>query len=223
MAIEAVIFDVDGTLIDTVDLHAASWREALHKWGVDVPHAQVRAQIGKGSDLLMPVFLPKEVVEAEGEEIEAYRKRIFMDDYLPRARPFPRVRDLFVRLREDRKKIVLASSAKGDELERYVELAGIGDIIQGATSSSDAEKSKPHPDIFMAALEQVAPFEAGQCIVIGDTPYDAEAAGKAGLATIGLLTGGFAAEDLRAAGCLELYWDPADLLAGYESSRLTAA
>lgn len=220
MAIEAVIFDVDGTLIDTVDLHAAAWRETLHRWGVDVPHAEVRAQIGKGGDQLMPVFLPKELVEKEGEEIEAFRKQLFMSDYLPRARPFPKVRDLFVRLREDRKKIVLASSAKGDELERYIELANIKDIIQGATSSSDAERSKPYPDIFLAALEEVSPFTAEQSVVIGDTPYDAQAAGKAGLRTIGVLAGGFPAEELRQAGCADLYWDAADLLEKYADSPL---
>lgn len=220
MPIEAVIFDVDGTLIDTVDLHAASWREALHKWGADVPHAEVRYQIGKGSDLLMPVFLPKDVVEKEGEEIEAFRKRIFMEDYLPRARPFPKVRDLFVRLREQRKRLVLASSAKEDELERYMDLANVRDIIQGATSSSDAEKSKPFPDIFLAALDKVAPFTAEQSVVIGDTPYDAEAAGKAGIRAIGMLAGGFPEADLKKAGCVELYWDPADLLEKLDQSLI---
>jgi HAD superfamily hydrolase (TIGR01509 family) len=217
---KAVVFDVDGTLIDTADLHAASWVEALRHFGREVSHAEVRRQIGKGGDQLMPVFLPQEVVERRGEEIERFRKDLFMRDCIGRARAFPAVPDLFRRIRAAGQRIVLASSAKGDELERHKEIAGIADLIEDATSSDDAERSKPYSDIFLAALERIAPIGAAEAVVVGDTPYGAEAAGKAGLRTVGVLCGGFPEADLRAAGCVAIYRDPADLLAHHDRSPL---
>ena len=217
---KAVIFDADGTLIDTVDLHAASWVEALRHFGRETTHEEVRRQIGKGGDQLMPVFLPQEVVERRGEEVEAFRKRLFMRDCIGKARAFPGVPDLFRRVRAAGQRVVLASSAKGDELERYKEIAGIAELVDAATSSDDAERSKPFPDIFLAALDRIAPIGAPDAVVVGDTPYDAEPAGKAGLRTLGVLCGGFPEADLRAAGCVAVYHGPVDLLANYERSPL---
>ncbi len=114
--IKGVIFDVDGTLIDSVDGHAAAWQETLARYGRVVPFEEVRSQIGKGGDQLMPVFLPKEMVERLGEQIERERLDLFKAKYLPRVRPFPEVRALFERIGADGKRIVLASSAKGEEL-----------------------------------------------------------------------------------------------------------
>jgi HAD superfamily hydrolase (TIGR01509 family) len=217
---KAVIFDVDGTLVDTVDLHTASWAETLRRFGCEVTHAEVRRQIGKGGDQLMPVFLPPETVERQGEEIEQARKDLFMREYIGKARAFPRVAELFRRLREDGQRIVLASSAKGDELERYAEIAGIQGLFDAATSSDDAERSKPYPDIFQAALRRIAPLGAGDAVVVGDTPWDAEAARKAGLRPVGVLCGGFPETELRAAGCIALYRGPAELLERYGDSPL---
>jgi HAD superfamily hydrolase (TIGR01509 family) len=217
---QAVIFDVDGTLVDTNDLHAASWAEAFRRFGHAVPEAEIRGQIGKGSDQLLPVFLPPEVVEREGKAIAEARSALFMQDYIGRARAFPGVRALFERLRAEGQRILLASSAKGEELERYKDVAGIGDLIDGATSADDAEHSKPSPDIFRAALAKLKPLPAEAALVVGDSPYDAEAAGKAGLRCVGLLCGGFPEAVLREAGCIALYRDPADLLAQYERSSL---
>lgn len=218
--VRAVVFDIDGTLIDSVDLHAGSWREALKHFGHDVPFDKVRAQIGKGGDLLMPALLPDEEVRRRGEEIEAFRKDLFKREYLPRVKPFPGVRDLFERIRADGRRIALASSAKGDELERYKEIAGIPDLLDAETSSDDAEKSKPHPDIFEAALSRLGGIAAAEVVAVGDTPYDAESAGKAGLRTIGVLCGGWPESELRAAGCVAIYRDPADLLRHYDRSPL---
>ncbi len=120
----------------------------------------------------------------------------------------------------DGKRIVLASSAKGDELQHYKQLAGIGDLLDAETSSDDADKSKPHPDIFAAAVAKLAGIEADAMVVIGDTPYDAEAAGKAGLRTIGVLCGGWPEDKLKEAGCIAVFKDPADLLAHYDASPL---
>jgi len=219
---KAVIFDVDGTLIDTVDLHAAAWVETFRRYGREVSHDEVRGQIGKGGDQLMPVFLPADLIERQGEEIEAFRKELFKRDYLPRARPFPGVRPLFERIRAAGQHIVLASSGKADEVEHYKKLADIADLIDDATSSDDAERSKPYPDIFQAALGRIAPIGPEDAVVVGDTPYDAEAAGKAGLRTVGVLCGGFPERDLRAAGCMAIYRDPEDLLRNYERSPLAS-
>jgi HAD superfamily hydrolase (TIGR01549 family) len=220
--INFVIFDVDGTLVDSVDLHARAWQEAFAHFGKDFPFERVRYQIGKGGDQLMPVFLSEEELEKFGEELEEYRGELFKRDYLPRVKGFPSVRELFERVRADGKRIALASSAKGDELETYKKLARIEDLVHEETSADDAEKSKPHPDIFVASLEQLGDPPREQAIVIGDTPYDAEAAGKAGLRTVGFLCGGFPEEDLRAAGCVEIYKDASDLLARYDSSPLAS-
>ena len=116
--------------------------------------------------------------------------------------------------------IALASSAKAEELQLYKKLTGVGDLIQAETSSDDAERSKPHPDIFVAAMERLDHPDPADVLVVGDTPYDAEAAGKAGLRTIGMLCGGFSEECLRDAGCIAVYRSPADLLARYDQSAL---
>lgn len=218
--LKAVIFDVDGTLIDSVDAHAESWRRVLAAHGRDVPFADVRHQIGKGGDQFMPVFLPKEVIERTGEAIEKERGDLFKREFLSGVRAFPGVRALFERVQEAGLRIALASSAKEDELGTYTEIAGIADLLDASTSSDDAEKSKPFPDIFEAALAKLPGVDPSEAIVVGDTPYDAEAANKAGVRTIGLLCGGFPEAELRAAGCVAIYKDPADLLAHFDASPL---
>ncbi|HEX8140537.1 MAG TPA: HAD family hydrolase [Pyrinomonadaceae bacterium] len=220
MLIKAVIFDIDGTLVDSVDLHAQAWKEAFKQFGKDIPYQQVRHQIGKGGDQLMPVFFSKEELEEFGEELEEYRSKIYKRDYLPRVRAFPGVRELFLKLKEDGKRVALASSAKGDELAAYKRIANIEDLVEEETSADDAERSKPHPDIFQAALDQLGDVDRSQAVVIGDTPYDAEAAGKLHLKTIGVRAGGFPDEELLAAGAISIYDDPADLLARYDDSIL---
>ena len=213
---DAVIFDVDGTLLDSVDYHARSWQETFARYGIDVPFAAVRSQIGKGGDQLMPVFVPPDRLEREGERIKDERAAHFKERYLPLVRPFPKVRELFERLRADGRRVVLASSGSREEVEGYKRIAGIADLIESDTSSDDAERSKPHPDIFLAALDKLGNPDPAGVVVVGDTPYDAQAAGKAGLTTIGVLCGGFPADDLRVAGCAALFRDPADLLARYD-------
>jgi HAD superfamily hydrolase (TIGR01509 family) len=216
--IKAVIFDIDGTLVDSVDLHAQAWKEAFKHFGKDVPYQQVRHQIGKGGDQLMPVFFSKEELEEFGEEMEEYRGKIFKRDYLPRVRAFPGVRELFLKIKEDDKRIALASSAKEEELKVYKKIAHIEDLVEEEASADDADRSKPHPDIFEAALKQLGDISVDEAVVIGDTPYDAEAAGKLRLRTIGVRCGGFPEEELLAAGAIAIYDDPADLLARYEES-----
>jgi HAD superfamily hydrolase (TIGR01549 family) len=218
--IKAVVFDIDGTLVDSVDLHAQAWKEAFKHFGKEIPFEEVRHQIGKGGDQLMPVFFSKKELDEFGEEMEKYRGELYKRDFLKRVSAFPRVRDLFLKIRDDGKRIALASSAKKDELTTYKKIARIEDLIEEETSADDADKSKPHPDIFEAALAQLGEVKPDEVIVVGDTPYDAEAAGKINLRTIGVLCGGFAEAELRAAGCVQIFKDPADLLERYEQSEI---
>jgi HAD superfamily hydrolase (TIGR01509 family) len=221
--IKAVLFDVDGTLIDSNDLHATAWRETFLRYGVDIPLDEVRGQIGKGGDNLIPSLLPRELVEAKQEEIEEYRSNLFKRDYLPRVVPFPGVRALFERIYADGKKIVLASSAKGEEVDFHLGVIGAGDLVAGTTSADDVEHSKPDPDIFAAALKKVAPLTPEDVLVVGDSPFDVEAACKLGLKTIGFRSGGFPDEVLLRAGAAELYDGAEDLLARYDQSLLARA
>jgi phosphoglycolate phosphatase-like HAD superfamily hydrolase len=213
----AALFDVDGTLVDTNDLHAAAWREAFASFGLDKPIEEIRWQVGKGGDNLIPALFP-DLGEARREEIEAFRGDLFKRDYLPRATPFPRVRDLFERLAAEDVRIVLASSSKSEEVDYYLSLIACADLVSATTSKDDVDKSKPCPDIFAAALGRVAPLGADEAAVVGDTPWDAEAAGKLGLRTIGFRSGGFPDEALAQAGACELYDGPSDLLARFDQS-----
>ncbi len=218
--VQAVIFDVDGTLVDSVDLHARAWRDAFSDFGHEIPLEKIRGQIGKGGDQLLPVFLSTAEIEASGPALEKHRGKVLHERYLDKIAAFPDVRALFQRILADGKRIVLASSAKGDELQHYKQLAKIGDLLDAETSSDDADKSKPHPDIFAAAVAKLVGIEADAMVVVGDTPYDAEAAGKAGLRTIGVLCGGWPEDKLKEAGCIAVFKDPADLLAHYDASPL---
>jgi HAD superfamily hydrolase (TIGR01549 family) len=218
--LKAVIFDIDGTLVDSVDLHAQAWQEAFRHFGHDIPYELVRHQIGQGGDHLIPVFLAPHEVAKYGAELDRYRSTLFKRDYLSRVRAFPWVRELFERIRSVGERIALASSAKGDELAAYKRIARITDLVEEQTSADDVAHSKPSPDIFAAALQKLRNVDASEAIAVGDTPYDAEAAGKLGLRTVGLLCGGFPKSELRGAGCVAIYRDPAGLLAHFAESPL---
>jgi beta-phosphoglucomutase-like phosphatase (HAD superfamily) len=218
--VKAVIFDMDGTLVDSVDLHARAWQDAFHDFGHEIELKPIRDQIGKGGDQLLPVFLTREQIDKEGPDLEKHRGDILKERYLSQIKAFPKVTQLFERIRADRIKIFLGSSAKSEELQTYKKIAGIEGLIDGETSSEDAEKSKPHPDVFLAAMAKLEGIHTSEVVVVGDSPYDAEAAGKVGLRTIGFRSGGFAEAKLRAAGCIAIYDGPADLLARYDDSVL---
>ena len=219
MPAEAAIFDVDGTLVDSVDLHARAWQEALAHFGHRVTFEEVRSQIGKGGDQLMPVFVSQDELGLRGDVIDAYRSELWKTKYLKRVRAFPSTRELFQALLRRGVRIALASSAKGDELEIYKQIARIDDLIDAETSADGAAHSKPHPDIFQAALARVGASKK-DAIAIGDTPWDAIAARRAGLRCIGVLCGGFAERGLIDAGCVAIYQDPAELLAKLDRSLL---
>jgi HAD superfamily hydrolase (TIGR01509 family) len=226
---EAVIFDIDGTLLDSVDLHAQAWQEAFRHFGHEIPFEKIRSQIGKGGDQLMPVFLNEQELKQLGKALEEYRARLFKQKYLPKVKPFPGVRELFLKVKAHRQKVALASSARGDELNQYERIAHIEDLVEVETSSADAERSKPHPDIFEAALQRLGKDRLGKnvrpedAIVVGDSPHDAEGAKRAGLRTVGVRCGGFADRALWEAGCIAIYDGPQDLLRHYEESPLRRA
>lgn len=213
--IGAVLFDVDGTLVDTNDLHAAAWQQAFRHFGIDLPRETIRCQVGKGGDNLIPALLPADLVERCQDEIEDYRSELFQRDYLPQAVPFPGVRALFERLFADGIKIVLATSSKQAELQFYRALLGVEDLLHAATTKDDVEHSKPCPDIFEAALRKVKPLEALQVLVVGDSPWDVKGACRAGLGTVALRCGGFGDAELCEAGAVAVYDGPEDLLAHY--------
>jgi HAD superfamily hydrolase (TIGR01509 family) len=218
--IKAVIFDVDGTLVDSNKLHVQAWIDAFWYFGKDIGYDELSEQMGKGGDQLMPVFCSKEELDKFGAELAEYRVEIFTGGYLHQVRPFPKVRELFERIRADGLQIALASSAKEEELEQHKKNLKIADLLEGATSADDAERSKPHPDIFQAALDQLDDVEPEEVVVVGDSPFDIEAAGRAGIRTIAVLSGGFAEEKLREAGAKEVYADVAELLERYDNSLL---
>lgn len=216
---QAIIFDMDGTLLDSVDLNALSWHEAFSAFGYTVSFEQARSQIGKGGDHLLPTFLSADDIEDHGAAIEEWRAEHFKTHYLALLRPFSGVPDLLRRLRAVGLKIAVASSAKQSELDKYLDMVGIRELVDVTTSSDDADSSKPNPDIFESALQKLG-VRADRAIAIGDTPYDAQAAAQAGMRSIGVLCGGFTEQSLLDAGCCAVYPGPAALLACLDKSPI---
>ena len=198
MHLQAILFDIDGTLIDTNDLHARCWQEAFEHFGKPLPYDVVRHQIGKGGDLLVPDLLSAREMRRFGEELKEYRSRRFKDEYMPKAKPFPGASETLETLHARGLRIALASSANEDEVEYYVQLLGVEKLIAGSTSKKDAKLSKPSPEIFRAALEQTGADE-GQTFAVGDTPYDILAAHRIPLPIVAVRSGGFEPELLAKA------------------------
>lgn len=212
-----MILDVDGTLVDSNDAHARAWVDAFAEYGITVAYEPVRRAIGMGGDKLMPVVAGITEDSPEGQKIAERRGQIFKDVWLPRLQPFPGARDLLERLTADGFTLAVASSAKESELHALLEVARVADLIPTRTSSDDADRSKPDPDIVRAAVKRAGcPRE--RTAMIGDTPYDVEAANRAHIQIIALTCGGWAPKDLETAAAI--YADPADLLNQYPSSIL---
>ena len=217
----AYIFDIDGTLVDSNELHVDAWDRAFRRFGKSFPREQLQAQIGKGSDQYLPEFLSSTEIEQFGKELDDYRSDIFREDYLPQVRPFPNARELIEQIRADRNQIILASSGKKEDTAYYIkDLLKIELLIDGFTTADDAEHSKPAPDIFEAALRKLDDISPTNAVTVGDTRFDIEAARKVGLSTIALLCGGTSEHILRQTGAIAIYRDPTDLLAQYERLRV---
>jgi HAD superfamily hydrolase (TIGR01509 family) len=212
-----VIFDVDGTLVDSNDAHARAWLQAFADHGITVAYEPVRRAIGMGGDKLMPLVAGIAEDSAIGKRIGERRAQIFQEIWLPTLGPFPRTRELVQLLSDRGHTLTIATSAKEEELHPLLEVAGVSDLFPTRTSSDDADRSKPDPDIVKAALAR-ARCPAERTIMIGDTPYDIEAAHRAHVRVIALECGGWGRADLRDAD--EVYRDASDLLDRYEESIL---
>lgn len=207
---DAILIDIDGTLLDSNDAHARTWVEVLQRHGHAVPYDRVRSLIGKGGDKLLEEAVGLDDEEGEGKTIADERRALFMERELPHLQPTRGARALLEHWKDDGRQLVIATSASGDELDALLRQAGVDDLIDHASSSKDADGSKPDPDIVVVALRK-AGVAAGQALMLGDTPYDVESARKAGVDTIALRCGGFWDDDaLR--GAVEIYDDPAALL-----------
>ena len=196
--IEAVLLDVDGTLVDSNDKHAHCWVEAFAHFGKDVEWDVVRRQIGKGGDLLVPDTLNAREMRRFGETLQEYRGDLWKRRYMKTVEPFAGAVDAIRALHREGIHIALASSSNPDEVEYYVELLGVGDLLEGTTSKEDAESSKPSPEIFQAAVERLK-SDPARTLAVGDTPYDILAAHRVPVAVAAVLTGGFARELLTKA------------------------
>lgn len=215
--VQAVLSDIDGTLVQSNWLHASAWQDAFSVGGIDLDVEVIRRQIGKGGDELIPVFVPywrRRILE---EPLKAYRKFVFQQDYLEKVEAFPCTRELFHRMKKSGIKIALSSSANKDELETYKAIARVSDLVDISTTADDVDRSKPHPDIFETALRRLGAKPAS-VLALGDTPWDAEAAGRAGVRTIGVTTGGWSQQELYDAGCIEVYKDVSALLSNFDHS-----
>lgn len=214
---QAILFDVDGTLVDSNQFHILAWAEALHAAGHDFRLSALHAQIGMGADNYVRALLP-DIGEEEAQALGAAHGRLFARHYAQRVKPFPGARDLLERCRDEGLRVMLATSASAAEVERHLDLLEARDLVHGWTSANDVGCTKPCPDLFLAASAkaEVAPE---QSLVVGDSPFDIEAAAAAGMASVAVRSGLF--PDERLAGVLAIYDDVADLLARFTQSPLS--
>jgi HAD superfamily hydrolase (TIGR01509 family) len=209
-----VLFDVDGTLVDTTYLHAVAWWEALRQSDRDVPMAEIHRAIGMGSDKLLEHLLGP---DRDQDQKISQAHDILYGTWWERLRPLPGAADLLRACAERGLTVVLASSAKQPELKKLRRVLDADDVIAAATSSSDASESKPAPDILQAALDQ-SDVDADNCVFVGDSVWDVEAAAKLGIPCIGLACGGTSAAELTEAGAVATYADPAALLSDLDNA-----
>jgi HAD superfamily hydrolase (TIGR01509 family) len=220
MAFRCALLDVDGTLVDSNDAHARAWVDAFREFGFEVPYPRARSLVGMGGDKLIPAAVGLSKEEPRGEALAERRAVIFRERYLTQVRPFPRVRELVDRLRAEGMTIGVATSAQPDELRPLLRIAGLEELVDDATSAEDAERSKPDPDIVAAALRQVR-CQPSESVMIGDTPYDIEAARGAEVPAIAFRSGGW--DDRSLGGAIAIYDGAADLLESFDRSPLARA
>ena len=219
MAFKAILLDIDGTLVDSNDMHVDAWIEAFAGVGARFDRQTIHDQIGKGTDMLVPALLP-DTDEVEQERLGEVHGEVFKSRFLESVQPFEGAHDLLQQASDSGQKVVLASSASSDELEHYFDLLDAYDLVSATTSADDVENTKRPPDVFSVAMKKVAPLRAEDVVVVGDTPYDIKAAGKCGIAAIAVRSGGFPDEALLGAGAVALYDDVAALLQDYDASLL---
>ena len=210
--VRSVILDVDGTLLLSNDAHARAFAEAATRLGIHADLKEIRRLIGKGGDKLIPEAFGLESESDLGRKLGDLKGDIFRKHYLPALQPAPGTRPLLTRFRGDGIRLVVASSAGKDEVRPLVERAGVSDLIEDMVSADDAEESKPDPDIVIAAIQRIS-AERDSTFMLGDTPYDVQAARRAGIRIIAVRCGGWDDRDLE--GAVAVYDNPADVLTHY--------
>ena len=207
MALTAIL-DIDGTLVDTNYHHAIAWYRALRSRGATMPLWRIHRHIGMGGDQIVSALAGEDFEEEHGDAVRAAEAERYKD-LIGEVQPLPGARDLVVALKEQGHSVILASSAKSDEVEYYVDLLDARDLADSWTTSADVEDTKPAPDLVKSALER---GDQDGAVMVGDSTFDCEAAGRTGVPTIGVLTGGFSEQELLDAGAASVFESPAELL-----------
>ncbi len=203
----AALLDVDGTLVDTNYHHVLAWYRALRQHGQIVPAWTIHRHVGMGGDHLVTTLCGDGVEDKLGDDIRAAEKALYLT-FIEEVEPMEGARDLICDLKERGHPVVLSSSAKENEVERYLDLLNARDLVDGWTSSGDVDATKPHPDLIKSAIEKSG---ADDAVMVGDSTWDVEAAKNAGIETIGLLTGGFSEQELREFGAVAVFESIADM------------
>jgi HAD superfamily hydrolase (TIGR01509 family) len=215
MPLRGVLLDIDGTLLISNEAHSSAWHDAFAEFGRDIPVSRIEPLIGMGSDKLMGELTPDISSDSEtGKAITQRRQEIFLKRYLPSLHPAPGARDLVSRFSDLGLTCTIATSAKDEELDALLQQAGVADLIDEETTSSDAEESKPAPDIVTAALKK-SKLPPEDVLMLGDTPFDIASAAQAGVGAVGVRCGG---HDTDMGDALAVYDDPADILAHFDES-----
>jgi HAD superfamily hydrolase (TIGR01549 family) len=210
------ILDIDGTLVDTNYHHAVAWYRAFRAHGFVVQLWRIHRHIGMGGDQLVASQIGEEADEQHGDGIRDAEKQAYMA-VLDEVAPLEGARELIVELKEREHTVVLASSAKAEEVDHYLDLLVVRDLVDGWTTSADVEQTKPEPDLVLAALEKGG---GGDAVMVGDSTWDCEAAKRADMPSIGVLTGGFSREELRDAGAATVYESIVQMRRGLEDTPL---
>jgi len=212
------ILDIDGTLVDTNYQHAVAWYRAFRQNEIVLPVWRIHRHIGMGGDQLISALTDDETEDEKGDEIRAAEKALYMA-MIEEVEPMDGARDLIARLKDAGWSVVLASSAKEDEVEHYLDLLDARELADDWTTSADVEATKPAPDLVQAAIDK-AGAGPDDAVMLGDTPWDCEAAGRAGVETVTLMTGGFSEQELREAGAVAVFESIPDLLDGIADTPL---
>lgn len=216
---KAILFDIDGTLVDSNQFHVLAWAEVFHAASHDFRFAQLHDQIGKGADNYVPALLP-DASAATIKKLGDAHEKLFKELYLDRVEPFRGARDLLQRCHDEGMKVMLATSASQDELEHHLDLLEARDIVDGWTDADDVDHLKPSPDIFTAAAKK-AGVKVSEALVVGDSPFDVEAAARAGMQIVAVRSGLFSDDALQ--GAIAIYDNVGDLLDRFDESPLSRA
>jgi phosphoglycolate phosphatase-like HAD superfamily hydrolase len=201
MAPPIAVLDVDGTLVDTNYHHAIAWYRAFREHGLTLPVWRIHRHIGMGGDQLVAAVAGKRVEDRQGDSIRAAETALYAD-LIGEVRPFADARRLLALLGDRGHRLVLASSGKPDEVDYYLDLLDARDLVEAWTTSGDVEQTKPDPDLVVTAVEKVG---GGEAVMVGDSTFDCEAAARAEVPTVAILTGGFSEQELRQAGAAAVF------------------